>query len=125
MSHRRLRFFREDPETGARVARLLVLDNELNFIDEIDDDERPPAARKAATETPERQAQHDFARWAVASIETNPFPGSDELRADYFKEVERLKASFDEVGQECPACDLSKVMNKYRARLKAAGHIPQ
>ena len=110
----RLRIFRL--QDGVRVPWTIELDNELTVLAEY------PSATSAAA-PPTDPIAHAMAKWAVAEIAENPIPGTDDLRAQYFSEVEALHATYAETGQTCPGCELGDVQRRYRLKLEAAGFI--
>lgn len=61
--------------------------------------------------------------WVTDIVPENPIPGTDDLRAEYFAEIEQLKARHAQNGTECKSCDIGAVMRKWRAKLEAKGLI--
>jgi hypothetical protein len=61
--------------------------------------------------------------WVTELVTENPIPGTDELRAQYFKEVADLQARHEQNGTVCPSCEVGAVMRKWRAKLESLGFI--
>lgn len=62
--------------------------------------------------------------WVVASIEQNPLPGTDELRAAYFEAERLMKEKHAADGTVCKPCEAGALIRKYRAKLDALGVLP-
>lgn len=59
-----------------------------------------------------------FGRWFLPAIYDNPFPGTDELRAQYAKERQALEAKYSTQGLKCPNCEESTLLKKFRDQVE-------
>lgn len=61
--------------------------------------------------------------WVTSLVKTNPFPGTEELRAEYFAAVESLHEKHENDGTVCKPCESGALIRKYRAKLESMGVI--
>ena len=124
-ANRKLRIFRI--KDGVRIPYVLELDHELTVISEYADAE---VSRHVAEGRSERLRRADsatnrlrtiMARWFSEHVEENPLPGTDPYREDYWHELAELKAKFEAKKQKCPGCEISKLQQRYREKLRQAG----
>ena len=59
------------------------------------------------------------AEWVVKSVENNPLPGTDALRAEYFADEKELRDKHAADGTVCKPCEAGALIRKYRAKLEA------
>jgi hypothetical protein len=116
---------------GVRVARIIELDDEMTFIAERDE-VAIPAAKPASTVRQDRTSDcyetrvaRALAQWCVEAIAENPLAGTDELRRQYFDELSDLRKKHEELGSECPPCEIGAAMRRYKDTLRTAGHLNQ
>lgn len=124
---RKLKIFRI--EGGVRMPWILELDHQATVIHEYQDTatlDHVTAGRRPRREmTPVKKAGLALAQWLSRSREENPLPGSDDLRIQYFKDVDDKTAEFVEKGLKCPQCQLSPLVKRYRAKLEAGGFFAE
>lgn len=122
----RMRIYRVD-EAGVRVPWVMELDTGQEVVSEAPvTPSRPEVAVARASQnvvdTPDRRKQIATSKWQTESIAENPIPGTDDLRASYFQDLEKLQASYD---GECPACEIGRLMRSYKEILEERGHLKQ
>ena len=61
--------------------------------------------------------------WVTSLVKNNPFPGTEELRAEYFEAVESLREKHENDGTVCKPCESGALIRKYRAKLESMGVI--
>jgi hypothetical protein len=116
-----------------RRPYIIELDSESTVLAEYADTTANAAreAPRAVTGTalaklePAKIVARAAAKWAIAEIEDNPIPGSDDLRAEYFQAKAALQEKYIAQGSTCPGCELGKLMRQFKEKLKLAGHLSQ
>lgn len=112
MPNRQIRIFRI--QGGQRVPYTLVLDEQLTVLREYaEKTDTSPA--KPASEEADNPARR-MAKWATDSVSDNPIPGSDELRKQFFEDMQNLVSRYKE--GDCPACKKGELIRSYRAKLE-------
>jgi len=117
-------------EDGVRVPYILELDQELTVMTEYADrsvqkhvsDGRRSHRKRRMPDSPTRKVALIMSRWVTEAIE-NPIPGTDELRDAYVAERVELHEAAARDGRDCPPCDLSRLMRRYREILEEKGHF--
>jgi hypothetical protein len=125
-ANRRLRIFRL--KDGKRIPYTIELDNELTVVAEYADTtdlDHPVQGRSTRSEemAPERKKAMTMARWATKAVAQNPIPGTEDLREDFFTDLENLQSKHITAGTTCPACEVGKLVRRYRARLEEGGWL--
>ena len=123
--NRKLRIFRL--KDGVRIPYVIELDGELTVIAEYADvtvvDHITEGRRDDRHDDAVKRIVTAVARWSARAITDNPIPGTDDLRQQFFSERDALEKSFKDAGRDCPGCEISKLMRRYRDKLSAAGHL--
>jgi hypothetical protein len=124
---RRLKIFRL--KDGVRIPYVIELDHELTVIHEyadttaIDHAREGRAPRRQRDDDPQKEMLRTMSRWVTQSIQDNPIPGTDELRQSYVDDLNELTGDYSKVGKECPTCDISQLIRRYRDKLESGGYF--
>lgn len=100
---------------GVRTPYYLVLDSSLLVVEE-----GFSTVAQAVPVRPPRPLNTAPESWYVREM-PNPFPGTEELRAEFFAEEDALKAKYAAEGTTCPSCALGSLTARYRAKLEQSG----
>ena len=131
MKPRKLRIFRI--KDGVRIPYVLELDHELTVlaeyadtteVDHIREGRRNPRKPRVA-DSPARRIATAMSKWATERVADNPIPGTDDLRDEYFKELEALETKYADKESKCPACEIGKLMRRYREKMEKQGSLTQ
>lgn len=63
-----------------------------------------------------------FVEWSARVVPPlpNPFPGTEALREEFFKAMNDEEAAAEAEGRQCSDCELGRVANQYKQKLKKA-----
>jgi len=95
---------------GVRTPVLFVLDKSLMILDEIPQTPAKPAAQQGI-----------LTQWIDHTVTPNPIPGTDDTRAQFFREWEQMHQD----NPECPSCKEVGLISAYRLILEDLGHLPK
>lgn len=115
---KRLQFFKMI--NGVRTPVYIVVDRNLLIVEEGVGVPLVPSSIIPQPAAP--PPRNMMAEWAVDGVD-NPYPGTDELRIQYFEEEAAMKKKHEDEGHECPPCALGSLINKYRDILTREGYI--
>ena len=118
-------------EDGVRIPYIIELDQELTVMAEYADrtvqkhvsDGRRSHRKPRVPDSPQRKVSLIMNRWVTEAIEENPIPGTDDLRDEYFRKRTELHEEAAREGRDCPPCELSKLMRRYRETLTEKGYF--
>tara|TARA_R110002110_G_C13437135_1_gene715780 strand:+ start:1826 stop:2179 length:354 start_codon:yes stop_codon:yes gene_type:complete len=113
---------------GVRVPYTIELDSQSTVIAEYTattDTDHAVAVRRSRTESPVKGAARTMARWATRAVEDNPISGTDDLRSQYFIELDKMVKAHSSKGRSCPGCEIGKLIRRFRGKLEAAGHLQE
>lgn len=125
----RIKIFRI--EGGVRIPYTIDLDQEMTVIAEYADrtvhrhvvDGRRSHEKPRTPESPARKIALIMNRWVTKQVETNPIPGTEDLRDRYFDELAAMHTVAALEGSACKPCDISKLMRRYREILEQQGYF--
>lgn len=107
---------------GVRTPYNLVLDGRRNVMSEqVDQEElsrstfREPLAAPLGVQAPQGSSS-----WFVAEA-SNPFSGSELLRAEYFRRVRETEEEHARNGTTCSDCELGGLINEFKIALRERG----
>lgn len=122
---KKLRIFRM--EDGERLPYVIELDAQMTVTAEyLDPAVKAPAAPTSITRGGRSsEGARIVAAWTTDSIQDNPIPGTDDLRAEFFEAKRALYSRHEAAGTKCPGCELGQLLRQYRDKLEEGGHLTQ